>query len=102
MIYNQDNFQDAYTKLVEDGPDFNQRELEVSLGVGLGPGVKKFSKQGNTISLSGKPKETGAYSATIKIMGKKAKLSVDVGKMSPELSRRIADAFDEQGIQLTK
>lgn len=102
MIYKQDGFQDAYQKLLEAAPDFNQRELQVALGVGLGPGIKKFSMNGNTITITGKPKETGAYSATIKIVGSKAKLSVDIGKMHDSLKQRIADAFDAQGIDIRK
>lgn len=102
MIYKQNTFQDAYNQILKEAPELNQRELEVELGVGLGPGIKKFSMNGNTITLSGKDKETGAYSATIKITGARAKLVVNVGKMNDKLKGRISSAFDSQGIDITK
>ena len=98
----QDNFANAYNKLLEAAPQLDQREIQVQLGVGLGPGIKKFTMQGNTILISGKDKELGAYSAKIEITGKKGRINMVMGKMNPKVKQRIIDVFDDNGIALAK
>lgn len=92
----KDNFRDAYKNMLTESLD--QRELEVELGVGLGPGIKKFSMRGDTITITGMPKDTGKYSATIKVTGKNAIVKTIVGKLNQKVRARIFDALGEQDI----
>lgn len=95
----EDAIRDIYYAMLNESLD--QRELEVELGVGLGPGIKKFAMRGDEITLTGQPKDTGKYTATVKVIGKNAKAKVVVGKINQKLAVRMVDAFDKQGIDLT-
>ena len=95
----EDVIRDIYFNMLNES--LNQRELEVELGIGLGPGIKKFTMRGDEIILTGAPKDTGKYSMTIKVIGKKAVAKTVVGKIGTKLAVRMADAFDAQGIDLT-
>ena len=95
-----DNIRKAYEKYLAEAPNIDQRELEVELGVGLGPGIKKFSLRGNEAIISGSDKETGKYGATINITGKRAKVKMTFGKLSNKLQQRIIDAFDKFNIDV--
>lgn len=95
-----DDFRAAYEEYLAEAPQVTSRELEVELGVGIGPGIKKFSYRGNTATLSGTDKETGKYGATLTITGSKSVFKLTFGKISSKLGQRIIDALDKFNIDV--